>query len=218
MTLAAEWTPWETWPPSTLSHHGEECCASAQAWFHAMSRSMWRGDGGPVWIRRDFDWGPTCWPIHWCEAMDTEEFCCGAHSALGVEAFRARGKRAEPAQLIQRYDAHNVPHWRDRWAEGGASPEWAQNGLVYHEACAVITDGRVEIWNATASSWVSPEDREGYASIVALRVGGTNVTGEAVTWGELQLPLGTWVSAAAAGPAQEPASPRAMAPFRMSAP
>jgi hypothetical protein len=115
--------------------------------------------------------------------------------------------RAEPAQLVQRYDAHNVPHWRDRWAEGGASPEWAQNGLVYHEACAVITGDRVEIWNATASSWVSPADVEGYASVVALRVGGANVTGETVAWGGLHLPLGTWVSTLGKGDERAPATP-----------
>lgn len=197
MIHAADWTPWTGWNPSSISHHQAECCDSARSWFLAMSRAQWLGRGGPVWIRRDFDWGPCRWPLHWCEAIEAKEFCCGAHAALSIEAFRARGVRAVPAQLVQRYERHNVPHWHERWTECGASPAWATEGLVYHEACAVIADDRVRIWNASASSWSSPESVLGYGSIAAVRIGGPDISGEVVHWGRLELPLGEWVPTAA---------------------
>jgi len=157
---------------------------------------MWRGDGGPVWIRHRFEWGPTRWPLHWCDAMEAKEIDCGAHATLAVDAFRARGLPAVPVQLVQRYEPQNVPHWHHRWNAHGACPTWADGELVYHEACAVIDDGIARIWNPTASAWASPENVQGYASIVAVRVGGPLGTGERVSWGDHDLPLGEWVSVA----------------------
>ena len=95
------WAPWAARGPSALADHGTECCATARTWFHAMSRSFWRGQGGPTWIRRRWEWGPTCWPLHWCEAMAAKELCCGAQAALSIEAFRGRGVHALPVQLVR---------------------------------------------------------------------------------------------------------------------
>ena len=191
---AAEWAPWAARVPSTITHHGTECCTVARAWFLAMDRSMWRGRGAPAWIRKRWDWGPTRWPLHWCEAVGAAELDCGAQQALSVEAFRARGVDAVPVQLVQRYEPHNVPHWHQRWTACGANPAWAVEGLVYHEACAVITDGQVRVWNPTATSWASPEHVRGYGSIAAVRIGGPTPTGQTLTWGTLRLPLGEWAS------------------------
>jgi hypothetical protein len=191
----AECAPWAGHHPSELAHHGGECCTGARAWFLAMNHSMWRGQGGPAWIRRQWDWGPSRWPLHWCEAMEGEEIDCGAHAALAREAFRERGERAVPVQLVQRYETHNVPHWHHRWEEHGANPTWAGSGVVYHEACAVIRNGEVEVWNATAGAWASPENVSGYGSIVAVRIGGPVATGETVLWGGRRVPLGQWVPA-----------------------
>lgn len=192
--LATSWAPWAARVPSALADHGAECCATGRAWFLAMDRSLWRGQGGPAWIRRRYDWGPTRWPLHWCEAVSEKELCCGAQAALSIEAFRARGVHAVPVQLVQRYDPHNVPHWHSRWTQCGANPAWAAEGTVYHEACALIEEEQVRVWNPTATRWVSPEDVSGYASVVAIRIGGAAPAARTVSWGSLRLPVGEWAA------------------------
>jgi hypothetical protein len=187
-----EWAPWTGWAPSTLSHHGEACCTTARAWFRAMNRSLWRGHDGPGWIARRFPWGPTRWPLHWCEALDAEELDCGAHAALTIEAYRAFGVRVVPVQLVQRQERHHLPHFHGWWAAGSASPAWAGDGAAYHEACAPITNGTVEVWDPTVNAWLSPDHLKGLRSIAAVRIGGMEATGEVVTWQGVRLPLGEW--------------------------
>jgi hypothetical protein len=204
------WAAWAARRPSALADHGAECCATARAWFHAMNRSLWRGHGGPAWIRRRWEWGPTRWPLHWCEAVAATELCCGAQAALSIEAFRGRGVDAVPVQLVQRYEAHNVPHWHSRWERGGANPAWAADAAaveahVYHEACALVEDGAVRVWNPTACAWLPPEQVQGYAGVVAIRVGGAEPDGRTASWGPLRLALGEW-RATADRAAAEPAA------------
>jgi hypothetical protein len=189
-----EWTPWADWAPSQLAHHGEACCTTARAWFRAMNRSMWRGQDGPTWIAHRFPWGPTRWPLHWCEALEAEELDCGAHAALTTESFRAFGVRVEPVQLVQRQERHHLPHFHGWWAQGSASPNWAGDGAAYHEACATLTDGRAEVWDATVNAWLTPDHVEGLRSIAAVRIGGPQPTGELVRWRGWEIPLGEWVT------------------------
>lgn len=202
-----EWAPWTDWVPSALSSHDGECCATARAWFLAMSRSLWRGEGGPTWIANRYPWGPSRWPLHWCEAVEAEELDCGVHQALTVEAFRERGLRVVPVQLVQRQEHHNLGHFHGRWEEGGSSPLWAGDGAAYHEAVGVIADGRVEVWDATVNAWLSPDHVRGVRSIAGIRIGGAHATGEVVSWRGIPIPLGEWVSpeeAARAGSRDEP--------------
>jgi hypothetical protein len=158
-----------------------------------MNRSLWRGEDGPAWIARRFPWGPSRWPLHWCQALDAEELDCGAHAALTREAFRAFDVRVEPVQLVHRHERHHLPHFHGWWTAENASPAWAADGLAYHESCATLRDGRVEVWDSTVNSWLSPDHVEGLRGIVAVRVGGTRPTGETATWRGLDLPLGEWV-------------------------
>jgi hypothetical protein len=191
------WAPWQAWAPSVLASHDAECCRGARAWFLAMDRSLWRGVGAPGWIRRHYEWGPTRWPLHWCEAVGAKALCCGAQAALSVEAFRARGMDAVPVQLVQRYEAHHLPHWHSRWTEGGANPAWAgaADADVYHEAVAVLDGDRARIWNPTAAAWAEPGAAGGYGGIVAIRIGGPRPAGRTVAWGGAALPLGEWAPA-----------------------
>jgi hypothetical protein len=191
---AAVWAPWADWLPSILSTHGEACCVTARAWFRAMNRSMWRGQDGPAWIARRFPWGPSRWPLHWCEALEAEELDCGAHAALTIEAFQALGVRVEPVQLVQRQERHHLPHFHRRWAAGSASPAWVADGAAYHESCATIVTGNAEVWDATVNAWLSPDHVEGLRSIAALRIGGNRPTGEVVRWRGWEIRVGEWVT------------------------
>lgn len=195
-TRVQSWAPWEAWVPSTLTHHGADCCTTARSWFMAMNRSMWRGQGGPGWIAQRFPWGPTRWPLHWCDALDAEELDCGAHAALTIEAFSAYSRRVLPVQLVQRQERHHLPHFHGWWMTGNASPEWAGDGLAYHEACAVFSESGVEVWDPTVNSWLSPDHVQGLRSIAAVRIGGPTPVDELVTWQGVQLPLGEWISPA----------------------
>lgn len=194
-----ESAPWAEFVPSVLSDHGTECCAMARAWYTAMDRSMWRGEGGPAWISRKFPWGPSKWPLFWCEAMEAEELDCGAHQALSMEAFRARGIRVVPVQLVQRQEVHHLPHWHGRWGDASASPAWAREGVAYHEACATLQDGRAEVWDPTVGAWLSPRHTEGVRSIAAVRIGGAAASDEIVDWRGVPLRMGVWASLEAGG-------------------
>ncbi|HYH82408.1 MAG TPA: hypothetical protein VEX86_21635 [Longimicrobium sp.] len=190
----AECAPWAACTPSALAHHGADCCTAARAWFLAMDRSMWRGHGGPGWIARRWPWGPSQWPLHWCDAVKAEELDCGAHAFMTLEAFRARGIRAVPVQLVQRQEAHHQAHWLGRWSGAGASSAWAGEGVAYHEACATLVDGRAEVWDSTVGAWLSPEHVRGVRSIAAVRIGGPEHAGETVAWRGLCVPMGVWIT------------------------
>ncbi|HSU14143.1 hypothetical protein [Longimicrobium sp.] len=190
----ADWAPWAACNPSSLAHHGGNCCTAARAWFLAMDRSFWQGHGGPGWIPRRWPWGPSRWPLHWCEAVRADELDCGAHAFMTREAFRARGVRAVPVQLVQRQERHHYLHWLGRWNGSGASPAWAGEGAAYHEACATIAGGRAEVWDASVGAWLSPEHVRGVRSIAAVRIGGAEETGEVVTWRGVRVPLGVWIT------------------------
>jgi hypothetical protein len=191
---AADWAPWAHSVPSTLGHHGQECCATARAWFLAMDASMWQGHGGPAWISRKFPWGPSRWPLFWCEAMEAEELDCGAHAALSIEAFRARGVRVLPVQLVQRQEEHHMAHWHERWSDGGGSPSWAQGAAGYHESCAVVdAHGRAEVWDPTVNSFLTPDQVQGVRSTAAIRIGGPLPSDEVVMWRGVPVPVGQWV-------------------------
>src|SRR5215467_8611841 len=91
-----EHAEWVRASGSVLAHHGP-CCDRARAWLIAMARSQDFActDGltfaAPRWIARRWVWGPTRWPIAWCEAVKAEKIDCGVFAAFAREIFRAKG-------------------------------------------------------------------------------------------------------------------------------
>ena len=63
---------------------------------------------GPRWLRHKYKWGPSRWPIHWCEAVEQKTLDCGALAALSHEIFINRGVTSFPVQLIHQYS--EAPH------------------------------------------------------------------------------------------------------------
>jgi hypothetical protein len=99
---------WQHFPDQHLSHHGEACCDVAREWIVAMDFAQLNGGdrlSGPRWLRQKYEWGPSPWPMHWCELVERKVIDCGAHAALAHEAFTARGVTAFRAQFVQRYSA-----------------------------------------------------------------------------------------------------------------
>jgi hypothetical protein len=186
---------WETFPYSSLSHHGERCCDVAREWILATDYSHLDGStllAGPRWLRSRYTWGPSQWPLHWCEAVDRKTLDCGALGALAREVFAARGLTALPAQLVQEYDAAATGHWQQRWDADDTSTHWVTEELIYHEGCAVLVAGReVKLWDASAGWWVSPRQRGGYGSLVALRLFSNDLSAS-FTWGPHEIAANRW--------------------------
>ncbi|HEU0134682.1 MAG TPA: hypothetical protein VFR28_07650, partial [Allosphingosinicella sp.] len=126
---------WQDFPHSSLSHHGQACCEIAKAWVTSMDFAQLNGaelTSGPRWLRSKYKWGPSPWPMHWCEAVKRKTIDCGAHAALATEAFRARGLTAFPAQLVQRYSADASEQWQAKWSGEDVSCHWLDGEHIYH--------------------------------------------------------------------------------------
>ena len=165
---------WEQFPASVISHHGTACCQIAREWILAMDYSQLNaGDAltGPRWLRHQYTWGPSKWPIHWCEAVTQKTLDCGALADLAHQVFLARGVQSYRAQLIQQFSEQACSQWRHKWEEEECSPHWIKEDLIYHEGCAIrIGTDKIKLWDASAGWWVNPQQSAGYGSLRALRI------------------------------------------------
>ena len=187
---------WTYQPASQICDHGGQCCAVAREWFFAMDRSHTPSKEpltGPRWIRQRVTWGPSHWPLFWCEAMTAKTLDCGALAALAQDAFRARGIDAHPVQLIQQFTSADGGHWGCSWERAEVASTWIRNDLVYHEACAVITrNSEMRIWDPTASWWINPRHVSGYSGALALRVIVESKADVPFRWGAHQVFPNEW--------------------------
>ena len=188
---------WQNSPPSVISHHGRACCDVAREWVLSMDYSQLNGGSpltGPRWIRQKFKWGPSSWPIHWCEAVQQKTLDCGALAALAHEAFVARGVTSFPAQLIEGFGESATRHWYATWGSEECSVNWIHDDLIYHEGCAVVVrDDEIKLWDATASWWINPKQFGGYGALLAVKVwdlGTAPRTG--LNWGACQIVANEW--------------------------
>jgi hypothetical protein len=165
---------WQHFPYSALTHHGKRCCTIAREWIFSMDYSQLNGGNkltGPRWLRHKFKWGPSEWPLTWCEAVEREQLDCGAHASLAHEVFTARGIRSYPAQFIQQFSEDATRQWCEKWGCEGVPTQWVKEDLIYHEGCAVVVrDNEIKVWDPSAGWWVSPKQFGGYGGLLALRV------------------------------------------------
>ncbi len=165
---------WRDFPPSVISHHGKQCCHIAREWILSMDYSQLNAGNpltGPRWLRQRYTWGPSSWPLHWCEAVERKTLDCGALAALAQEVFTSRGVKSYPAQFIQQYSVDATRQWHKRWDADASSIHWIREDLIYHEGCAVaVRDDEIKIWDASAGWWVNPKQFGGYGGLLVLRV------------------------------------------------
>lgn len=190
---------WQDFPHSAISHHGRACCEVAREWVVAMDYAMLNGGdlgSGPRWLRARYKWGPSSWPIHWCEVVERKVIDCGAHAALAHEVFAARGRTAFPAQFVQKYSADATGQWRGAWAKEDVSCHWLSDDLIYHEANALLVgEDEVKLWDGSAGWWVNPRQQgSGYGNLVAVRIfaDGQIGGGDGFRWGERLLKPNVW--------------------------
>lgn len=193
----AAFEKWRDFPASRISHHGAMCCEIAREWLLSMDFSQLNGGSrltGPRWIRERYDWGPTQWQIHWCEAVERPSLDCGAQAAFANEVFRARGVQSYPAQLVQQFSAEATAQWAHKWNGEETSLHWLNDDVIYHEGCAVVSgeNNEIKIWDASAAWWVNPRQAGGYGSLLAVRiVGAPNEAGE-FKWGGHKIRANEW--------------------------
>jgi hypothetical protein len=198
-SVASPGGKWETFPNSHISHHGAACCDIAHEWLIAYDFAQLNGGdvlSGPRWMRERSTWGPTAWPIHWCEAVDAKVVDCGVHAAIAQEAFVARGVPAFRAQFIQRYSADAAASWRENWGKENVSDHWIDGDAIYHEGNAVLVgDDTVKLWDGSAGWWINPRGDAGYGSLAAVRIEADLVGfADGLRWGERRIKLNQWVA------------------------
>ncbi|HEX8232156.1 MAG TPA: hypothetical protein VF559_02255 [Caulobacteraceae bacterium] len=206
---------WRDWPASTLSHHGRACCEIAREWVLAMDYSQLADASplsGPRWVRQRYPWGPSAWPLHWCEAVERKRLDCGAHAAISHQIFAARGVESYPAQFVQQYSHEATSHWGLKWGEEEVTAAWIDGDVIYHEGCAVRAGpDEVKLWDASAGWWIDPEQRGGYGALLSVRVRAPDE--ETFAWGRRTLRANIWHNLAAgddeaiAAQSAEPSAP-----------
>lgn len=198
MVEPASFARWSHFPVSQLSHHRQVCCEAARHWFRGMDFAQLNSGGimsGPRWIRKKYEWGPSPWPLHWCEALNAKVIDCGAHAALAHEAFEARGLTSFRAQFVQAYDKRAVDQWRTRWGEDDVSDHWLGDGYIYHEGNALLVGpDEVKLWDGSAATWLNPNQTSGYGSVIAARLmaPSSQANLSEVSWGPHRLKFDEW--------------------------
>jgi hypothetical protein len=191
---------------SSILHHERECCEKARLWFLAYARSMegWASSQyelrPPTWLSRMFTWGPSVWPISWCELVKEKVIDCGVFAALAREIFRAQGFQPHPAQVLLYYNESCTDHWKALWERGMKNVDekklgdvfpWVGNQIVYHELCLLeMPDGTAKIYDSSWGHWFEPQPRIGYGGILAVR----SECPRLLEWGDHVLSYGEWVN------------------------
>ena len=197
LSLASE--RWQHFPYSCFSHHGAACCEVAREWIIANDFSQLNGGDlktGPRWLRQKYEWGPSPWPMHWCEVVERDVIDCGAHAALAHEAFTARGVTAFRAQFVQRYSADATAQWRKKWGDEKVSDHWLTDDAIYHEGNALLVgEDEVKLWDASAGWWINARQAGGgYGSLAAVRIfaDGQWGGGDGFRWGDHRIKPNMW--------------------------
>ena len=199
---------WIEHTASEITHHDGDCCRQARAWILGMAQSMENaslcesGIRVPHWLSDHFEWGPSEWPISWCELVRLDIIDCGVFSALVREIFQEQGVSAHPGQVVIHYGETCTSHWRGLWDEGAHKLTslssarrderyfpWVGKNLVYHEICVVESEpGVARLYDSTWGNWYHSDIRNGFGSIVAVR---TQAPQELI-WGDRTLRSGEW--------------------------
>jgi hypothetical protein len=191
-SLKAALDIWNGVRPSIVSAHPGRCCRIARAWFLAADASYAATDYAlaPIWLRGFRPWGPAPWPSHWCELARFETWDCGHYAAVAAVLLERRGYTVARVQFVQRAKQSDCSQWSSIWHESGLMPDWIGDGLVYHEACAIVgSDHVVSVWDPTENLWLNPTRDCAQAQNIAVKFVGPL---DAIGWGGAQVRVGEW--------------------------
>ena len=181
---------------SILSSHGGQCCDVAGGWFRSMARAAANEfDPHPWPVASRWPWGPTRWPLYWCEAVIAKELDCGALAALSAVALSEAGRETLRVQLLQRFSREFTEHWERRWRATPDSQPWIWGDLAYHEVVGLKAGESLRLWNPTESCWITASAQPQTGRILAMRVLPNEGAGNApreIYWEGNGIPLGQW--------------------------
>ncbi len=178
-------------PVSQPVDHGHACCRAARRWLGSIhaARASSAPLSGLAWISEMYPWGPSRWPMSWCELVEQEKLDCGAQAAVAREVLRNSGSVPLGVQLLIRANPADIAHWRRAWVDGGVAPGWLFERLYYHEAVSVSED-RLVLFDPTRNWKIPPDAATGDGTVAAIRVSGGHT--KTVQWGRHQLTVGDW--------------------------
>jgi len=200
----AHFTRWVEHPSSTILHHDQKCCEEAKLWFLSYARSMEIGSGtqyelkAPTWLSQLFKWGPSEWPIFWCQVVREKVIDCGVFAALAREVFKAQGHEPHPAQALLSYNETCTGHWQQYWDKRKEKKKrndrdffpWIGKQLVYHEICVLeMPDGTGKFYDSTWGHWYLPQSRIGFGALLAIR----SECSRLLKWGDRTISCGEWI-------------------------
>ncbi len=204
MPLAAvkegNFTRWMEHPTSSILHHDRSCCEEARLWFLSYARTMEIGSPSeqniraPSWLSKLFKWGPSQWPISWCDVVKEKMVDCGVFAALAREIFAAQGHQVHPAQALLHYNSECTSHWKDLWQEASKTKRdlfpWVGTEIVYHELCVLeMPDQRARVYDSTWGFWHVPYRRNGFGGLLAFRTECPRL----LRWGDKTISCGEWI-------------------------
>ncbi len=204
---------WVEHPASHIVHHDARCCEEARMWFLGYARSMQISAlsryelRAPTWLSQLFTWGPSAWPIAWCELVKMKTLDCGVFAALAREAFTAQGFEAHPAQALLSFNPTCTTHWKGLWKKPPKNPlpeplkdqkkekthatfPWIGNEVVYHELCVLEMEGnQAKFYDSTWGNWFTPDQETGFGALLALRTECPRL----LHWGDKIFSYGEWI-------------------------
>lgn len=149
----------------------------------------------PAWLYEKFDWGPSTWPVYWCEAAEAESIDCGVFAAIARALLLARDVPAAAVQLVEKFNEKNVENWRARWTSDAAEVGWLSSPFCYHEAVGLIDCNDLLIWDPLDQKRVTPLSTGKYGKVVFFRIlePRREKSIGAIQWGNTEVDVGEWI-------------------------
>lgn len=153
---------------SEISSHVARCCAHARRVVLGHF-DQWSDLGSQLAaIPALIHWGPTHWPVHWCElgAQEKPTGDCGVHADLAASLLARAGRSFLRGRAALKPSRFAPAHWRSAWSDAEADDRWIGSELVHHEVLRI--EGRW--WDPSEARWFSgPGDHVLSGRVEALR-------------------------------------------------
>jgi len=124
----------------------------------------------------------------WCDLIRLDVMDCVGFSVISHVCFETRDELSVPVSLIQYYPPHQIEQWRHTWNKSDARDAWTGDCLVFHEACALVEDSQVRIWDPSESSWLNCTQSD---RVAAVKVRLDDFRGT-LTWDNKSLTPNSW--------------------------
>ncbi len=184
--------------PAHLSMHSSSCCTRARSWFITMACCTGAQDdySSLSWIHSQWEWGPSKWPMYWCEILEREKLDCGVLADLADLALQEKGKKTIRIQLIEEYDIYVCQNWRQVFSGAGCCVDWIHGCMVYHEVTGYIVGEDLKIWDPSDNNLVIFQNNapKQHGRVVAIRLAPSELvpSESIILWCGLQLSVGSW--------------------------